>query len=171
MSKTNKTHCLGRNKQLWLHPFSLFPFWLLFQRDGGFLFVKMQESPPGILLKHLIEFESFSSWAHFDPAKAKYFSITFARDWGSPQIIEDNVVIRDFPLRCWGPSANSWCLGWLAQRPQDLRHIYAQLLPGSALLSKYLSPISGIQRSSWSSCPFKTSFLLDFCSIGWMHSK
>lgn len=111
---------------------------------------------PDVPSKHLIEIESFSSWAHIDPGKGKHSKITFARDWGSPQIIEDNVVIRDFPLGCQGPSANSWCLGWLAQRPQDLRHIYAQLLPGSALLSKYRSHISGIQCSSWSFCPFKT---------------
>lgn len=95
----------------------------------------------------------------------KHFKITFAREWGSPQIMEDNFAIRDFPLRCRGPSANSWCLAWLAQRPQDLRHIYAALLPGSALLSKYLSHISGMQHSSWASCPFKLGFYWTFAQF------
>lgn len=104
---------------------------------------------PDILSKSYIEIESFSSWAHIDSTGEKYFKMTFARDCGSPQMMEDNVVIRDFPLGCRGPSANSWCLGWLAQRPQDLRHIYAELLPRSTLLSKYLSHISGIWCSSW----------------------
>lgn len=153
MSTHGQSQCWRRNKQHWLHPFIFFPFLLLSQRDGGLLLVWSAGLVPS---KHLIEIESFSSWAHINPGKGKYSKITFARDWGSPQIIEDNVVIRDFPLGCQGPSANSWCLGWLAQRPQDLRHIYAQLLPGSALLSKYRSHISGIQCSSWSFCPFKT---------------
>lgn len=73
--------------------------------------------------------------------------------------MEDNAVIRDFPLGCrGGPSANSWCLGWLAQRPQDLRHIYAELLPRSTLLSKYLSHVSGIRCSSWDFSPSKSCF-------------
>lgn len=93
------------------------------------------------------------------------FKITFARDCGSPQIMEDNAVIRDFPLGCRGPSANSWCLGWLAQRPQDLRHIYAELLPHSTLLSKYLSHISGIWCSSWDFSPFKSCFYWNLAKL------
>lgn len=79
--------------------------------------------------------------------------------------MEHNVVIRDFPLGCRGPSANSWCLGWLAQRPQDLRHIYAELLPRSTLLSKYLSHISGIWCSSRDFSPLKSCFYWIFAKL------
>lgn len=116
--------------------------------------------PPDVPSKRLIEMESFSSWAHIDSARVKCFRITFARDWGSPQIIGGQ--------RCYqGLSA---AVPWAKCKQLLFRlacttssgspsHLTLSLCPSSALLSKYLPHISGIRCSSccWFS-PFGTRF-------------